>query len=296
MIAVVGHTAIDHLFRVPKLPGRHNSTYIVDHQVYFGGGAANIAAGIAMLGERCRLVSSVGGDFPGSDYDRWLEELRVERDFSVIGDARTATAYVFTDDAGDQETFFEWGASASFSREEAPALDFVHMATADPDFNVRVAQKSRFASFDPGQDLLCYTADQLEIILANIDILFSNNHEMDRMCDMLGLERPALVASIPMVVTTHGAEGSILCMDGEEHHVPAVRVDAVDPTGAGDGYRAGFLTAFRKGYAPLDCCRAGAVVSSFVVEQTGTQTNLPDWDRMLTRYRKVFGEPGEIIV
>jgi len=296
MISVVGHTAIDHLFRVPNLPGRHNSTYIVDHQVYFGGGAANIAAGIAMLGEKCRLISSVGSDFPGSDYDRWLRDLGVEQDFAVVKGARTATAYVFTDDAGDQETFFEWGASAAFSRAEAPALDFVHMATADPDFNVRVAQKSKFASFDPGQDLLRYSPEQLEIILANIDILFSNNHEMDRMCDMLGLERDALVASVPMVVTTRGAEGSILCMGGEEFRVPAVRVDAVDPTGAGDGYRAGFLTAFRKGYAPLDCCRAGAVVSSFVVEKVGTQTNLPDWDRMLERYRKVFGEPGEIIV
>jgi len=295
MISVVGHTAIDHLFRVPDLPGRHNSTYITDHKVYFGGGAANIAAGIATLGEECRLISSVGGDFPGSDYDRWLRDLRVEQDFAVVEGARTATAYVFTDDAGDQETFFEWGASAAFARAKAPALDFVHMATADPDFNVRVAEKSKFASFDPGQDLLCYTPDQLEIILANIDILFSNNHEMDRMCDMLGLERAALIASVPMVVTTRGAEGSMLYMEGEEYHVPAVRVEAVDPTGAGDGYRAGFLTAFRKGYAPLDCCRAGAVVSSFVVEQVGTQTNLPDWDRMLGRYRKVFGEPGQII-
>ncbi|HOI14137.1 MAG TPA: carbohydrate kinase family protein [Methanoculleus sp.] len=296
MIAVVGHTAIDHLFRVPKLPGRHNSTYITDHEVYFGGGAANIAAGIATLGERCRLVSLVGGDFPGSDYDLWMHNLEIVQDFTQVKDARTATAYVFTDDDGDQETFFEWGASAAFSRAEAPALDFVHMATADPDFNVRVAQKSKFASFDPGQDLLRYTPDQLEIILANIDILFSNNHEMDRMCDMLGLERPALIASIPMTVTTRGAEGSVLCMDGEEYRVPAVRVEAVDPTGAGDGYRAGFLTAFRKGYAPLDCCRMGAVVSSFVVEKPGTQTNLPDWERMLARYRKVFGEPGEIIV
>jgi len=295
MISVVGHTAIDHLFRVPDLPGRHNSTYITDHKVYFGGGAANIAAGIATLGEECRLISSVGGDFPGSDYDRWLRDLGVEQDFAVVEGARTATAYVFTDDAGDQETFFEWGASAAFARAKAPALDFVHMATADPDFNVRVAEKSTFASFDPGQDLLCYTPDQLEIILANIDILFSNNHEMDRMCDMLGLERAALIASVPMVVTTRGAEGSMLYMEGEEYHVPAVRVEAVDPTGAGDGYRAGFLTAFRKGYAPLDCCRAGAVVSSFVVEQVGTQTNLPDWDRMLGRYRKVFGEPGQII-
>lgn len=295
MISVVGHTAIDHLFRVPDLPGRHNSTYIMDHKVYFGGGAANIAAGIATLGEKCQLISSVGGDFPGSDYDRWLRDLGVEQDFAVVKGARTATAYVFTDDAGDQETFFEWGASTAFARAEAPALDFVHMATADPDFNVRVAEKSTFASFDPGQDLLCYTPDQLEIILANIDILFSNNHEMDRMCDMLGLERAALIASVPMVVTTRGAEGSMLYMEGEEYPVPAVRVEAVDPTGAGDGYRAGFLTAFRKGYAPLDCCRAGAVVSSFVVEQVGTQTNLPDWDRMLGRYRKVFGEPGQII-
>lgn len=294
MIAVVGHTAIDHLFSVPDLPGRHNSTYIVDHQVYFGGGAANIAAGIATLGERCRLVSPVGGDFPGSDYDRWMRDLGIVQDFTLVKEARTATAYVFTDEAGDQETFFEWGASAAFSRAEAPALDFVHMATADPDFNVRVAEKSRFASFDPGQDLLRYTPDQLEIILAKIDILFSNNHEMDRMCDMLGLERPALIASVPIVVTTRGAEGSVLCMDGEEHHVPAVRVNAVDPTGAGDGYRAGFLTAYRRGYAPIDCCRAGAVVSSFVVERPGTQTNLPDWERVLVRYRKVFGEPGEI--
>ena len=192
----------------------------------------------------------------------------------MVEGARTATAYVFTDDAGDQETFFEWGASAEFARTEAPALDFVHMATADPDFNVRVAEKSKFASFDPGQDLLCYSADELEIILANIDILFSNNHEMNRMCNMLGLERTALVASIPIVVTTRGAGGSVLCMEGREYHVPVVRVEAVDPTGAGDGYRAGFLTAFRKGYAPLDCCRVGAVVSSFVVEKVGTQTNL----------------------
>ena len=296
MIAVVGHTAIDHLFRVPKIPGRHNSTYITDHQVYYGGGAANIAAGIAMLGEKCRLVSSVGGEFPGSDYDLWMHNLGIMQDFTQVKDARTATAFVFTDDEGDQETYFEWGASASFSAMEAPALDFVHMATADPDFNVRVAQKSEFASFDPGQDLLRYTPDQLEIILANIDILFSNNHEMDRMCEMLGVEREALVGSVPMVITTRGAEGSLLCMDGEEHRIPAVRVEAVDPTGAGDGYRAGFLTALRRGYAPLDCCRVGAVVSSFVVEKTGTQTNLPDWDRMLVRYRKVFGEPGKIIL
>ncbi len=292
MISVVGHTAIDHLFRVPSLPKRHTSTYITDHKVYFGGGAANIAVGIATLGEPCTLISAVGGDFPGSDYDRWLRSLGIVQDFLVVEDAVTPTAYIFTDESNDQVTYFEWGASAVRTRTEAPALDFVHMATADPDFNVRVAAKSRFASFDPGQDLLRYSREQLESILGDIDILFANNHEMDRMCGMLGKRRDELVADIPIVVMTMGSEGSVLYTDGRDRFVPVVEVDAVDPTGAGDGYRAGFLTAFRRGCDPLDCCRVGAVTASFVVEKMGTQTNLPDWGRMLDRYRKVFGDLG----
>ncbi|MDN7024228.1 carbohydrate kinase family protein [Methanoculleus sp. FWC-SCC1] len=289
MISVVGHTAIDHLFRVPALPGRHTSTYITEHKVYFGGGAANIAVGIALLGEKCSLISAVGGDFAGSDYDRWLRSLEVVQDFTVVEDAFTPTAYVFTDEDRDQVTYFEWGASAVRSDMEAPALDFVHMATADPGFNVRVAEKAAFASFDPGQDLLRYSSEQLASILGNIDMLFSNHHEMAEMCRMLGTEQDAIVASVPMVIMTKSAEGSVLYHEGAEHQIPVVTVDAVDPTGAGDGYRAGFLTAYRRGYDPVDCCRVGAVVSSFVVERMGTQTNLPDWERMLARYRKHFG-------
>ena len=51
MIHIVGHTAIDHISKVAHLPKANCSTHITDRQVYFGGGAANIAAGIAMLGE-----------------------------------------------------------------------------------------------------------------------------------------------------------------------------------------------------------------------------------------------------
>ncbi len=290
MISVVGHTAIDHLFRVPSLPGRHNSTYITDHKIYYGGGAANIAAGIATLGEQCHLISAVGGDFPGSDYDRWLRSLNVVEDFLVVEDAFTPTAYVFTDEARDQTTYFEWGASGVRNTTEAPALDFVHMATADPDFNVRVAAKAGFASFDPGQDLLRYSSEQLRSIMGNVDILFANNHEVEGMCRMLETDQDELVAAVPLVIMTRGSEGSVLYREGEEHSIPVVTVDAVDPTGAGDGYRAGFLTAYRRGHDPVDCCRVGAVVSSFVVERMGTQTNLPDWERMLARYRNAFGD------
>jgi sugar/nucleoside kinase (ribokinase family) len=290
VIHVVGHTAIDHILRVPRFPDRNSSTYVKGHQVFFGGGGANTAAGIARLGVPATLVSAVGGDFAGSDYERWLEGLGVVMQFFVVPGKRTPTAFVFTDDPGDQITYFEWGASETFASREAPALDFVHLATADPDFNVRVAEKSRFASFDPGQDIIWYTADQIGRILARIRILFANRHEMEHLSRILNMEREAILSKVPVIVVTMDAEGSVLYVGGREHRIPIVPVEAVDPTGAGDAYRAGFLAAYHRGHSPLTACRVGATTASFVVEKAGCQTNLPDWNEMVARYWTHFGD------
>jgi len=290
VITVVGHTATDHIFSVPDFPERHASTFILDHQIYFGGGAANIAAGIATLGESCTLLSAVGGDFAGSDYDQKMDELGIEKQFFVVDDARTATCYAFNDTKGDQITFFEWGASAHFSEAEAPALDLVHMATADPDFNLRIAEKSEFASFDPGQDLLRYSKEQLLAIVDNIDILFANQHEVSKMCDMMDITKDDLVAAVPMAVFTMSGDGSAIYEKGERHVVPALDVKLIDPTGAGDAYRAGFLSAMSRGYKTLTCAKVGTVTASFVVEKVGCQTNLPDWAGMKARYTRHFSE------
>ncbi|NLX49028.1 MAG: carbohydrate kinase family protein [Methanospirillum sp.] len=289
MITVVGHTAIDHISRVSHLPGPNGSASITDRRVLFGGGAANIAAGIARLGGEVELLSAVGGDFAGSDYDRWLGDLGVRKRFYTVYDAHTATAFMFTDGHGDQITFFEWGASAAFAQEQPPSLDFVHMATADPLFNRGIAERARFASFDPGQDLHRYEAGDLEAILDAIDILFANHHEVEGMCRLLGISRDALVARVPVAVFTEGRHGSRVAGGGTEFSVPALPVRMTDPTGAGDAYRAGFLTAYRRSLPLETCARAGTVTASFAVEVEGCQTNLPDWESMRSRYEANFG-------
>jgi len=290
MIHVVGHTAIDHLFRIPMLPEKHGSTYILDHQVYYGGGAANIAAGIARLGGSVTLISAVGGDFPGSDYHRWMQELGIRTRFFVVEGSRTPTAYMFTEESGAQMTFFDWGASETFASQEAESLPFVHLATADPDFNMRVAAKSDFVSFDPGQDLLTYSHEQLRAILSHTSLLFANRHELASMCQGLSQEPGDLLGPIPIAVITMDVEGSVLYVDGKRHFIPVIPVHMEDPTGAGDAYRAGFLTAYRRGYGPLECARIGTVTASFVVEKVGCQTNLPTWEEMAGRYRQFFGD------
>ena len=280
MISVVGHTAVDHISRVPHLPEKNCSTHITERQIYFGGGAANIAAGIASLGEQVTLISCIGSDFYGGDYDRWMKSLGIHQQFYVVPDAHTPTAFMFTDDAGDQMTFFEWGASKAFATAEAPSLPFVHMATADPEFNCRVAERSEFTSFDPGQDVFWYTKEQLETILANTDILFANQHEVRQMCSTLGVTKDTLISQVETAVFTMSGDGSTLYTGGKEHVIPALLVNLADPTGAGDAYRAGFLSAFVRGYSPLTCCRIGTVTASFVVEHAGCQTHLADWNSM----------------
>jgi sugar/nucleoside kinase (ribokinase family) len=292
MIHIVGHTAIDHISKVAHLPEKNCSTHISDRQIYYGGGAANIAAGIAMLKGDVTLVSCVGGDFAGSAFDQWMHKLGVHQQFFVVPDAHTPTAFMFTDETGDQMTFFEWGASKAFATAEAPELSFVHMATADPEFNCRVAERSEFASFDPGQDVFYYTKEQLETILDNIDILFANQHEIAHMCRTLDTSQDAIVKRVGTAIVTMSGNGSTLYSKGKEHFIPVVPVTLADPTGAGDSYRAGFLTAYVLGYAPEVCCRIGSVTASFVVEHVGCQTHLPDWTAMTERYGKHFGTLG----
>ncbi|ABD39855.1 inosine-guanosine kinase / cytidine kinase [Methanospirillum hungatei JF-1] len=289
MISVVGHTAVDHICKVSHLPGPNASASILERTIAFGGGAANIAVGIALLGGRVSLISAVGGDFAGSAYDSRMKELGIDQRFFIAPEKHTATAFMFTGPEGDQMTYFEWGASYLFETEKAPSLPFVHMATADPGFNVQVAKQSGFASFDPGQDLHRYTADHLNTILDSIDLLIANHHEYAGMCKTLGIDRDELISRVPMAIETRSGDGAVLYDQGKEHFIPAVPVPCVDPTGAGDAFRAGFLTAYAAGYSSEDACRIGVVTASFVVETCGCQTGLPNWQTMVRRYGEKFG-------
>jgi len=80
-----------------------------------------------------------------------------------------------------------------------------------------------------------------------------------------------------------------------ETKIPAVLTESVDPTGAGDAYKAGFLVALTKGCAPKICGQVGSVTASFVVEKVGCQTNLPTWEMMKERYAKHYPDSDLII-
>ncbi len=294
-ISIVGHAAIDMLFGVENI-ALHNESYpIIDYNQYYGGGAANIAMAVAVLGGKAQLISAVGGDFGSSGYESELERNGV--DLSLLyrfPEEKSTRAFVFTDRGQNQSTYFHWGASEKLKRIEPDGVDFVHLATSDSTYNARIAKKAGFVSFDPGQDLITYSKENLENILDNTDILFANKHEIERVCNMTGKKMEDIVNMIETVIVTYDASGSCIYNSAQEIRIPVVAVKAIDPTGAGDAYRAGFLLACTRKYSLETCGKIGSTVASFAVEKIGCQTNLPTWEKMKTRYEEYFGALEEL--
>ena len=285
-LLAIGHTAFDYILQVKEFPQPNSSTSINKMKTLVGGAAANVAVVASSLGLKSSLVSAVGNDFIGSIYQNKLKDLGIDiENMIVIEDEKTPTAFVLTNSNDDQISYFYWGAASQFKNSEPPhkaikKVDAVHLATGDPGFNRRSGkvahEEGKLISFDPGQDLHMYSKTELEAVIKICDILFGNHHEIKRIQKTLNMSIDDLRNFGPdIVVTTHGKDGSSICTD-KEIKIEAIIRHTVDPTGAGDSYRAGFLNAYLNGEDLETCGKFATSVASFVIEAEGCQTNIPN--------------------
>ncbi|ABR56778.1 carbohydrate kinase family protein [Methanococcus aeolicus] len=292
-IITVGHIALDYIFNVAELPKPNTSVQIPTAKKYYGGAACNVAVGAVKLGISSGIISCVGQDIVSSGYSNYLKNLGV--DISGVyhsENEETPKAWIFTDPQNNQITFFLWGAAKHYPELSVPSFDcdIVHLATGDAKFNVRCAKSAKsngtMVSFDPGQDLPQYNKEDMEDMVNNVDFMFMNNHEYERVLDLLNVDLDYLTNKINILVITYGKDGSIIYHGGKKIEIPVIPANSIDPTGAGDSYRAGFLTAYLKGMDLYDCGKIASCMASFVVEKKGCQTNFPTWDEIMHRLEK----------
>ena len=94
-----------------------------------------------------------------------------------------------------------------------------------------------------------------------------------------------------MVITTLGDKGSLISTQGQEISVPAAKVaDVMDPTGAGDAFRAGLLKGLSMNKTIEQAARLGAVAAAYAVEKYGTQEHVYTFGEFASRYKQNFGE------
>lgn len=291
----VGHTALDYIITVDEFPLANNSAPMKTMKNLNGGAAANVAMIGATLGMKTGLISAVGCEFIDSHYHKNMQKLGVDTEALIISqEENTPTAFVMTNNNQDQISYFYWGAGKEFHDSEVPRdkvkeFKAVHLATGDPHFNCKAGivakEEERLVSFDPGQDLGMYSPKKLKEVISNVNILFGNHHEIKRIQDSLEVDINGLMDLGPeIVLKTCGKEGShIYSVDGDKLEVESIYRPAVDPTGAGDSYKAGFLSQFINGASLEESAKFASSVSSFVVEKQGCQTNMPSYDETYNR-------------
>lgn len=297
-LGAFGHVVLDHILTVPRLPRPDTSVGILDRERYFGGTAGNLARAAARLGVGTALASFVGSDFP-HDYRRALRDDGVDlRDLRSIPGHGTPQAWVFSDGRGHQMTIIDqgpWnlGERLPVLRNSVRDVEVVHLGTGRPAYYAKVAALAedlgRAMDFDPAQEITyLYNRRSFRTLFRKARYFFGNEHEVAQaMRYMTAREVRDLLKPVEAVIMTRGARGSVIVTAGGKINIPAVRPRrVVEITGAGDAYRAGFYAGLARGYDLRHSGILGSAVASYVVEDKGTQTNLPTWAQAIARARR----------
>jgi sugar/nucleoside kinase (ribokinase family) len=290
-LLTIGGITFDNLFWVDRLPEKHFEAVIEKYGKYYGGRAPNVAVAAARLGIKSGIVSAVGEDFTVEGYEDYLKNLGVDlRGVAKLPGKRTKQIFIFTNHRGDQITFFDYGAEIYFKKMKTPAdlikeSKIVHISSSgDYKFNVRCAEfahkNGSIVSFDPGNDPFTEITEYIETMLRNCSILFVNDLEALSMVKQLNIngvdELLDFGPRIVVVMNKSDKDSRIYTLNSTEHIPSAIRI-LKDPTGTSDGYVAGFIAGYIKGYDTRIAGMIGSVEASFVAEDFGAQTNLPDW-------------------
>ncbi len=263
----------------------------------FGGTAGNIAYNLALLGEKPLILASAGKDF--SDYEAWLRENGLSLEgVRIVTEEFTAGAYITTDRADNQITGFNPGAMkypSNFPILETAGGAFGILSPGNVEDMIAYSREFKAKGipyiFDPGQTTSALTGSQILDLVTGCDIFISNDYELEMVMRMTGESKPDLLKRTRQaVITTLAEKGSLIGTHEKEVQVPAVTPDRiVDPTGAGDAYRAGLIKGLVTG-KPLEAsAHMGATCASYAVEHKGTQEHRFTPEAFWTRHRAFFG-------
>lgn len=312
-ILLAGSIAFDYLMRFPgrftdvlieqSLDKVSLSFLVEDMQRHYGGVAANIAYTMALLGGKPRLFGTVGKDF--GEYRERLAKLGV--DLSTVIEIRevfTGSFFANTDLDNNQIASFYSGAMSYASRYSIADVttilpDLVVISPNDPVAMENQVEECRANGikymFDPSQQVARATPEFLRRGIETCYILACNEYEWEVIERHTGYTLDLIQQNGHLFVHTLGANGANIYYKGEVMHIPAFPPNAIiDPTGAGDAFRGGFLRGLSLNLPWHIAGRVGALAATYALENIGTQNHtftIPDF---IERFRTHYDDEGAL--
>jgi sugar/nucleoside kinase (ribokinase family) len=273
----------------------YEATSTYKKELTTGGSAANTIHALASFGGNCGYLGKISHDNLGNTFRKEFEKKSIKTHlyFSEKVTGRVM-AMVSPDSERTMATYL--GAAADLNPEDINSSDFEGYSVLYIEgylvqdhrlieTAIKVAKKKGLkiaidlSSFNVVEQNLEFLK---RIISEYVDIVFANEEEALAYTGKNPVNAINILASqSEIAVVKTGKTGSLIKRGDEEVHIRSIKAIAVDTTGAGDSYAAGFLYGYTKGFGLEKCGKIAALVSGKVVEVMGAK--LPDeaWPEIL---------------
>ena len=259
-----------------------------------GGSVSNSMRALGELGAEIGYIGKVGDDAVGEFYETELIKAGIAPHLiKVPGETGSSTVLISPDGERSMATFL--GPAATLVPDE-----LIEEVIADYDciyiegyliFNEALFRRALELGKKHGlwialdlasYNIVEYNLDLLrEVIPAYVDVLFSNESEAEAFTGQPATEAVRTIAKqVQISVVTMGKEGALVGVGEQVVSIPVSGGVAVDTTGAGDHFSAGFLYGFTRKASIAQSGQIGSLLAGHIVEVVGAK--IPDhcWEQI----------------
>lgn len=312
-VVLTGSIAYDYIMSFPGyfkdhiLPDKIHEisvSFLVDSMKKQRGGIApNIAYSLSLLGERPKIMATVGEDF--EEYRRWLELHYIDTSaIIVIPNEFTASFFVSTDKNQNQIASFYTGAMAhahmvSFRDHVNGGIQFAVISPNDPNAMVQYVAECKELGipyiYDASQQIVRATAKELIEGCTGSKMVIVNDYELEMLKNKTGWSDEQVAAATETLIVTYGDKGSKITREGKTIEIPiAPPRKEGEPTGTGDAYRSGIIKGVMHDFSWEFTGRLGALAATYVLEEYGAQSHRYTLQEFKERFRQEFGDWEEL--
>ena len=287
-VVVVGSLNSDTYMLVPSLPHVGATVSTLATQQYAGGKAANTAVGVAKLGYRTAVVGNVGSDYEADvlfrEFDGWgIESSGVHR----VEDAETGKALIFADSSGNTMISLVAGANALLApkdiRDRSSLFEGTRFCLVQTEIPLDTAAEACRVAHEMGAQTVLKpsSCDELPTsLLALVDYLVPNEHELERICPgdgTIAAKARALLEQGPKaVIVTRGSSGCFLCTREGERSYPAFAFPTIDDAGACDAFASALVASLLHADDLDRAIRVASYAAGYSVTRHGVIPSLID--------------------
>ncbi|WP_414469430.1 carbohydrate kinase family protein [Methanobacterium sp. ACI-7] len=272
----LGACNVDFLQKIPRFAVPDDEVEIKELLLSVGGSASNFTVGLSRLNVNTGIIARVGNDYFGKVAKGQFKNEGVDTKRLLKTELQTGMVFIAIEPQGERSMYTFIGANKKFKLQEEDIKyikhsKILHVTQMYKDVVEQASKHANILSFNPGAILSSFGIQELSKIIEKTDILFLNKKEMNILTHKSIDEGAHLLLDMgaQMVIVTCSENGANLYTQKGTIHSPGLKINAIDTTGAGDSFAAGFIAAYSKGKGLKECLDYANIVASCCVQKLG---------------------------